>query len=180
MVTPNREVNETHKEYEIVIEKNKNKRYIVCKTELILNRRCIMAKKTKEKKSKTKEEKPKIAEEKPKIAEEEPKIAEEEPKITEEKRIILFIEWEGFTKEMYEEARKQVNLDGDIPKGLVSHFVAFDKKDIRVTDIWESEEEFNNYIQNRLMPVTGNLIETKPKIEIFPLYTLFVPVKESS
>ena len=126
------------------------------------------------------EEEPKIAEEEPKIAEEEPKIAEEEPKIAEEKRIILFIEWEGFTKEMYEEARKQVNLDGDIPKGLVSHFVAFDKKDIRVTDIWESEEEFNNYIQNRLMPVTGNLIETKPKIEIFPLYTLFVPVKESS
>lgn len=41
--------------------------------------------------------------------------------------------------------------------------------------IWESEEDFKNYVQNRLMPVIGKLAKGEPKIEIIPLHTLFIP-----
>ena len=97
----------------------------------------------------------------------------------EEKRIVEFVEWKGFTKEVYEELRKQVNWERDVPKGMVSHLATFDEKGMRIADVWESEEEFNNFVQNRIIPAAEKLIETKPKIEIFPLHALFVPVKES-
>lgn len=92
-----------------------------------------------------------------------------------ENRIVVLVEWEGVTKEIYEEARKQVNLEGDIPKGLISHIAALYKNGIRVTDVWKSEEDFKNYVQNRLMPVIGKLVKGEPKIEIIPLHALFIP-----
>ena len=90
-------------------------------------------------------------------------------------RIVLLLKWEGFTKEMYEEGRKQVDFEGDVPEWLVLHIVTFDDKGIRVSDIWESEEDFNNYTRERLMPVIGKMTETEPVIEVYPLHALFIP-----
>ena len=95
--------------------------------------------------------------------------------MTKENSIVVLVTWEGFTKEIYEDARKQVNFEGDIPQGLVSHIAAFDKNGIRVTDVWKSEEDFKNYVQNRLMPVIGKLVKGEPRIEIIPLHALFIP-----
>ena len=96
-------------------------------------------------------------------------------KTNEEKHTVVLVEWEGLTKEKYEELRKQVNWEGDIPQGLMSHIATFDKKGIRVTDVWESEKDFNNFIQNRLAPVAEKLVDTKPNIEIYPLHAFFIP-----
>ena len=108
------------------------------------------------------------------------KTKEEKSKIKEEKRIVALIEWEGITKDIYDEIRRQVPLEGDVPKGLVSHIATFDKKGLRVIDIWESEEDFNGYIKNRIIPVTIKLVDTKPKLEIYPLHALFVSIKGGS
>lgn len=94
---------------------------------------------------------------------------------TEGKRIVMLMQWTGVTKELYEKVRKQVNWEGEVPKGAVLHIAAFDEKGIRVTDIWESEEDLNSFIQNRLMPVTKELIDTEPNVEIYPLHALFIP-----
>lgn len=96
-------------------------------------------------------------------------------KITEEKRIVMLMQWTGVTKELYEKVRKQVNWEGEIPKGAVLHITAFDEKGIRVTDIWKSEGDLNNFIQNRLTPVTKELLDTEPNVEVYPLYNLFMP-----
>ena len=122
----------------------------------------------------------KTKEEKPKIKEEKSKIKEEKPKTQEEKSIVAFIEWEGITKDIYDEIRRQVPLEGDVPKGLVSHIATFDKKGLRVVDIWESEEDFNNYIKNRIIPATIKLVDTKPKMEIYPLHALFISAKSTT
>ncbi len=96
-------------------------------------------------------------------------------KRAEEKRIVMLMQWMGVTKELYEKVREQVNWEGEIPKGAVLHIAAFDEKGIRVTDIWESEEDFNNFARDRLMPVTGKLTEAEPNIEVYPLHALFIP-----
>ena len=141
-----------------------------------------MAKKKKEETTKIKEETTKIKEETTKTKEEKTntkedktKIKEEKTKIKEEKHIVVLVEWEGFTKEIYEKIRKPVNWEGDVPKGMTLHLAAFDEKGMRVTDVWESEEDFNNFIQNRIIPVTEKLVETKPSIEIYPLHAFFIP-----
>ena len=65
-----------------------------------------------------------------------------------------------------------------LPKGAILHIATFDEKGIIIIDIWENEEDFNNFVQKRLLPVTDKLIDTKPKIEILPLYALFLRNKE--
>ena len=53
---------------------------------------------------------------------------------------------EGFTKEKYEELRKEVGWEQNPPAGAIFHAAGFDSSgNIRVADIWESEQEFNNY-----------------------------------
>lgn len=96
-------------------------------------------------------------------------------KRAEEKRIVMLMQWTGVTKELYEKAREQVNWEGEVPKGAVLHIATFDEKGARVTDIWKSEGNLNNFVQNRLMPVTKELIDTEPDVEVYPLYNLFIP-----
>ena len=92
----------------------------------------------------------------------------------------MMMKWDGFTPANYETIRKTVNWEGNHPKGAVFHVAAFDKKGGRVTDIWESEEEFNDFVQNRLLPGTKAAgIKGEPQIEVFPLYAVFVPALQT-
>jgi hypothetical protein len=82
----------------------------------------------------------------------------------------------GFTSANYETIRKSINREGDVPSGALFHVAAFDNNGGYVTDIWESEQDFNQFVQSRLMPGTMAAgIKGEPQIEIIPLYAVFVP-----
>ena len=86
------------------------------------------------------------------------------------------MKWAGFTKDQYEAIRKTVHWESNVPKGAVFHVAGFDKNGARVTDIWESEEEFNTFVKERLMPGTKAAgIPGEPQVEIYPLHATFVP-----
>lgn len=88
----------------------------------------------------------------------------------------MIMKWEGVTPDQYEAIRKTINWEGNIPKGAVFHVAAFEKNGIRVTDIWESENEFNDFVQTRLMPGTAAAgIKGQPQVEILPAHAIFVP-----
>jgi hypothetical protein len=90
------------------------------------------------------------------------------------------MKWEGINADHYEKLRKSVNWEGNVPKGAVFHVSSFGKNTGYVTDIWESEKEFNYFVENRLMPEVTKLgITAKPQIEIHPVYAVFVPALQS-
>jgi hypothetical protein len=90
-------------------------------------------------------------------------------------KTVMIMKWEGVTPEQYEQARKLINWEGDTPKGAIFHVAAFGNNALRVTDIWESEEEFNNFAQSRLMPGVAQVgIAGEPQVELFPMHTIFV------
>ena len=94
-------------------------------------------------------------------------------------RIAMFFKWEGVTLEQYEEVRGIVNWEGNVPEGAVLHVCSHDGKSLRITDVWESAEDFNNFVNNRLMPATSKLgITTQPQVEVYPLHALFTPAFE--
>ena len=91
-------------------------------------------------------------------------------------KIVMIMKWDGVTSDQYEQLRKIVNWEGDAPKGAVFHVAGFDATGIRVTDIWDSADDFNNFVQNRLMPGTQQVgIPGQPQVEIIPAYAIFVP-----
>lgn len=86
------------------------------------------------------------------------------------------MKWKGFTPAQYEQIRKSIHWEGNFPKGAVFHVAGFDKDGGRVTDIWESEADFNNFVKDRLMPGTKAAgIPGEPEVEIYPLHATFVP-----
>jgi len=91
-------------------------------------------------------------------------------------KIVMIMKWDGVTPEQYEKLRGIVNWEGDHPKGAVFHVASFDANGIRVTDIWDSADEFNEFVQTRLMPGTQQVGATgAPQVEIMPAHAIFVP-----
>src|SRR6185369_11219349 len=91
-------------------------------------------------------------------------------------RTLMLMKWDGVQPDQYEKLRKTVNWEGNVPQGAVFHVAGFTSNGIRVTDIWESVEECNNFVQKRLLPATVQLgIKTEPQVEFVPLHAVFVP-----
>ena len=91
-------------------------------------------------------------------------------------RIKMKMKWDGITPAQYDQLRNIVHWEGSIPKGAVFHVAAFGNNGIHVTDIWESADEMNNFIQNRLMPEVMKMgIKTQPTVDVFPVHAIFIP-----
>lgn len=90
--------------------------------------------------------------------------------------VMMMMTWDGMNKADYEKLRKTVNWEGDVPKGAMFHVAAFNDKGARVTDVWESEQDFKKFVDTRLMPEIKKAgYKTEPKIEILPAYAVFTP-----
>ena len=77
--------------------------------------------------------------------------------------IVMNMRWDGVTREEYEEARDQVGWEQRAPEGGLLHIASFAEDGLRVTDIWESADDFNRFVENRLMPVVQEIgIQTQP------------------
>ena len=80
----------------------------------------------------------------------------------------------GLTKDMYENLRKEVNWEGNPPTGIIFHAASFDDSGntIHVADVWESEEQWNNYLNTRLKPSFQKHNIPTPKSEIFQIHNV--------
>lgn len=91
-------------------------------------------------------------------------------------RIVMFMEWDGVTPAQYDAARDVVKWETDAAPGGVLHVATFTDKGLRVTDVWESAEDFQRFVQTRLMPGVRQVgIPGEPKVEVYPLHALFTP-----
>ena len=87
--------------------------------------------------------------------------------------IHLFVRGDGLTKDIYENARIEVNWEGNPPPGLILHAVSFDNSgNLRVADIWESEDQWNNFLNTRLMPYMQKAKVPPLRTEIFPIHNI--------
>lgn len=91
-------------------------------------------------------------------------------------RIVLNLKWAGITPALYDQIHDIVRWEENIAPGGVFHVASFDDKGMRVTDVWESPEDFNRFVETRLMPAVAKLgITSQPVVEISPLHRVFVP-----
>ncbi len=94
-------------------------------------------------------------------------------------KVVMIMKWDGVTPAQYEQVRKSVNWEGNRPKGGVFHVSAFGNNALRITDIWDTADDFNNFVQHRLTPgVKAAGIAGDPQVEIYPLHALYVPAPQ--
>ncbi len=83
----------------------------------------------------------------------------------------MFMRWEGVTPEQYDALKEAVKWDTDPAEGEIFHAASFDDKGLRVCDVWESEEDLNNFMRSRMMPGVQELgIPGQPQTEVLPLH----------
>jgi len=64
---------------------------------------------------------------------------------------------EGTTLELLDEVTREMGVETDPPRGLIVHTHFEDDGRIRVIDVWDSEEAFNAFQEDTLMPAMGKV-----------------------
>jgi hypothetical protein len=90
--------------------------------------------------------------------------------------ITMTMHWPGVTEEQNMAALKEVDWEGNIPKGARFHVASMGEDGFRVTDIWDSAEEFQAFDNERLMPGTQKVgIQGQPNVVIGKVIRTFTP-----
>jgi len=88
---------------------------------------------------------------------------------------VMLMHWPEVTKEQYEQARRDVNWEGDTPKGAKYHVSWFDNG-LHVLDVWNSQADFEKFSQDRLGPVVQKIgIQSQPKVEFGEVHAIYAP-----
>ena len=95
--------------------------------------------------------------------------------------VAMFMEWKGVTKQQYDALRDIVGWEKKKAPGGLIHIAAFSDTGMRVTDVWETAEDFQRFVDERLMPEVKKLgVPGEPHVEIYPVHRLFTPAFEPS
>jgi hypothetical protein len=90
--------------------------------------------------------------------------------------VVMRMEWPEVTPEQYEQARAMVHWENDVPDGAIFHVAFFDDGGFKVIDVWESEQQFDAFLQSRLNPAIEQIgIEGHPKVDFIPVQAVFNP-----
>ena len=94
---------------------------------------------------------------------------------------VMSMRWKGVTPEQYDEARKLIDWEGDTPDGDLFHIAAFTDGELRVVDLWESGEQFQRFVETRLMPGVKQLgIAGEPEVELYEAHAVYAPAYQGS
>jgi len=92
--------------------------------------------------------------------------------------IMMSMEWPDVTPAQYDEIKRVTNFENDHPAGAIAHVVAFEGSTMRVVDIWESPDNFQAFIDAKVMPAVAQLgITSQPEVTILPAHNVFIPGK---
>jgi uncharacterized protein YcfL len=89
---------------------------------------------------------------------------------------VMRMHWPEVTKDEYERARKDVNWEGQTPVGAKFHVAWFDETGLNVLDLWDSPQDFQNFVDKRLMPAVQRIgIKGQPQVSLAQSHAIFAP-----
>jgi hypothetical protein len=87
--------------------------------------------------------------------------------------VAVQLDFPGGTLEQYDEVIKRMGFHarGAGGSGLLFHWIATTVDGIRVTDVWESQEQFENFSTEKIGPITQAVgLPGPPKVEFFEVH----------
>ena len=89
---------------------------------------------------------------------------------------VMLMHWPEVSREQYERARKEVNWEGNTPTGAKFHVSWIGSDGFHVLDLWESKEDFQKFVEERLMPGVQKIgIQGQPKVDFADPVSVFAP-----
>ena len=86
----------------------------------------------------------------------------------------MFMHWPGVTSDQYDAVMARLGLDANPAAGGVLHVAALTDEGLEVCDVWQTEQAFQSYLEQRLLPVVSELgISGEPEIRLVPLHNLY-------
>jgi hypothetical protein len=92
--------------------------------------------------------------------------------------IAVQLDFEGATLDQYDEVCRLMGLTpkGPGPAGAISHFATQTDTGLRVVDVWESQEAFDSFAQEKIGPFSQQAgITSQPEIQFFEVHNYFTP-----
>jgi hypothetical protein len=91
----------------------------------------------------------------------------------------LRLKFSGGTLEQYEAVHGHMDVQNNPPEGLIFHSAGPIEGGFGVIDFWESREQFDRFVQQRLQPAIGELGDqappAPPDIREFPVHNILKP-----
>lgn len=84
--------------------------------------------------------------------------------------IMVIYRLPGLTPDAYDAVRVEVGWEARPPAGAISHAIGFDRAGGVETDLWETREDFQAYVRDRLAPVAEALGVDLPEPEVIQLH----------
>ncbi|HEX8083637.1 MAG TPA: hypothetical protein VF529_05050 [Solirubrobacteraceae bacterium] len=83
---------------------------------------------------------------------------------------LMLMHWPGVTAEEYAAVCERIDFDKAGERGGIAHVAAVDEDGLHVTDVWESAEQFQQFADDTLMPITRELGvgREEPRIRLLP------------
>ena len=90
--------------------------------------------------------------------------------------VVMRMSWPEVTPEQYDQARELVGWEVAEADGGLFHVAYFDEEGFKATDVWESPEHFQSFVDNRLTPGIQQIgIEGEPNVTFAPVHRYFIP-----
>ena len=88
--------------------------------------------------------------------------------------VAMFMRWPGVTSDQYDAIMARLGLDANPPAGGILHVAAVTDEGVEVCDVWQTEQAFRGFFENRFRPVANELeFPGEPVIELVPLHNLY-------
>jgi len=92
--------------------------------------------------------------------------------------VAVVMDFKGATLEQYDEVIEKMGLqpEGAGPPGALSHWVTRTSEGIRVTDVWQSREQYDDFAQNQIGPFSAEAgITEPPEVAFHEVHNYFTP-----
>ena len=90
--------------------------------------------------------------------------------------VVMRMEWPEVTREQYDATLEAVGWEETPPEGAIFHVAFFDEGCFKAVDVWESAEQFQKFVDERLSPGIQQVgIEGEPNVTFAPAHRVFEP-----
>jgi hypothetical protein len=89
--------------------------------------------------------------------------------------VVVTIEVPSGTEQQYEHIVSRVFEDGTLPKGWLLHLAGPTETGWRVVNVVESQEEFETFARERLLPAVQEAGDPAPKVTFSAVHRLVQP-----